>query len=58
MAEIAAADERGLPVTKDETREYVYGAPYEDWKKVNQTTASPAQLAAFAQTPAGQNPHG
>ncbi|MFK8250271.1 DUF1244 domain-containing protein [Ancylobacter terrae] len=43
-----AAQERALPVTKDESREHVYGMPYEEWKARNQNEARPAQQAAFA----------
>jgi hypothetical protein len=42
-----AADARGVPLTKDESRELVYGMPYEDWKSRHQAEASPDQLAAF-----------
>ncbi|MCS0503843.1 DUF1244 domain-containing protein [Ancylobacter mangrovi] len=42
-----AAQERGLPLTKDESREIVYGMPYEEWKATHQAEASPAQKAAF-----------
>ncbi|MCJ8144687.1 DUF1244 domain-containing protein [Ancylobacter sp. A5.8] len=42
-----AAQERGLPVTKDESRQAVYGMPYEDWKARHQTEATPEQKAAF-----------
>ncbi|MBS9479135.1 DUF1244 domain-containing protein [Ancylobacter radicis] len=42
-----AAQERGLPVTKDESREVVYGMPYEEWKARHQSEASPEQKAAF-----------
>ena len=34
-----AADARGLPVSKDETREHVYGMPYEQWKARHQKEA-------------------
>jgi hypothetical protein len=44
---LAAAQERGLPVTKDDSREAVYGMPYEEWKTRFQTEASPEQKAAF-----------
>ena len=44
---LEAAATAGLPVTKDESREHVYGMPYEDWKKLNQQEASAAQQAAF-----------
>ena len=42
-----AADERGLPMTKDESRELVYGMPYEEWRAKHQKEASAAQKAAF-----------
>ena len=42
-----AADERGLPMTKDESRQLVYGMPYEEWRKKHQKEASPEQKAAF-----------
>jgi len=45
-----AADERGLQLTKDESREHVYGMPYEEWKARHQSEASPEQLAAFAKS--------
>jgi len=34
---LEAADERGVPLTKDAAREIVYGMPYEDWKAKYQT---------------------
>ncbi|WP_407519917.1 DUF1244 domain-containing protein [Methylobacterium oryzisoli] len=43
-----AADARGLPLTKDESREHVYGMPYETWKAQHQREASPEQAATFA----------
>ena len=42
-----AADAKGLPMTKDESREIVYGMPYEEWRAVHQKEASPAQKAAL-----------
>ena len=42
-----AAEEKGLPVTKDESREMVYGMPYDEWKKKYQKEATADQLAAF-----------
>jgi len=45
-----AADARGVPLTKDESRELVYGMPYEEWKSRHQAEASPDQLAAFGKT--------
>lgn len=44
---LEAAEQAGLPVTKDQSREAIYGMPYEDWKKLNQREASEAQKAAF-----------
>ncbi|KQZ49821.1 hypothetical protein ASD54_12905 [Rhizobium sp. Root149] len=42
-----AAEEAGLPVSKDQSREMVYGMPYEEWKARYQAEASDAQKAAF-----------
>ena len=42
-----AADAKGLALTKDESREQVYGMPYEEWKAKHQGTATPEQLAAM-----------
>lgn len=50
-----AADEKGVALTKDESREAVYGMPYAEWKAKHQAEASPEQQAAFAK--AQQTPH-
>ena len=42
-----AADAQGVAMTKDDSREAVYGMPYEDWKRLHQAPASPEQLAAM-----------
>lgn len=42
-----AADEKGLAMSKDESREIVYGMPYEEWRKQYQKEASAEQKAAF-----------
>jgi hypothetical protein len=42
-----AADERGVPMTKDESREIVYGMRYDEWRAKYQKEASAAQKAAF-----------
>jgi hypothetical protein len=42
-----AADAQGVPLSKDQSREAVYGMPYEEWKARHQKEASPAQAAAF-----------
>jgi hypothetical protein len=41
------ADAKGVAVSKDESREAVYGMPYEEWKAKYQGTATPEQLAAM-----------
>ncbi len=45
-----AADAQGVPMTKDEGREAVYGMPYGAWKAQFQTEASAEQQAGFADT--------
>ena len=42
-----AADAKGVPLTKDESRTIVYGVPYEEWKAKHQNEASPESRAAF-----------
>jgi hypothetical protein len=42
-----AADARGVPMTRDQSREAVYGMPYEEWKQKYQREASKDQQAAF-----------
>lgn len=42
-----AAEAAGIALTKDESREIIYGMPYEAWKRRHQTEASEAQKAAF-----------
>lgn len=42
-----AANEVELDITKDETREIVYGMPYEDWKAKYQKEATADKLATF-----------
>ncbi len=43
-----AAEERGIEMSKDESREVVYGMPYEEWKRRYQSEATAEQAAAFA----------
>ncbi len=45
-----AADTRGIPVSKEESRTYVYGMPYEEWKARHQAEARPDQVATFDKT--------
>src|ERR1044071_2230281 len=42
-----AADAKGLAMSKDQSREIVYGMPYDEWRKKYQKEASAAQKAAF-----------
>ena len=44
-----AADARGVPLSKEDSRTHVYGMPYEEWKAKHQTEAS-AQKATFAKS--------
>jgi hypothetical protein len=50
-----AADARGVPMSKDESREAIYGMPYEEWRAKHQKEASQDQKAAFQK--AGQHKH-
>ena len=43
-----AADAKGIPLTKDESRAAVYGMPYEEWRAKHQKEASSGQQAALA----------
>ena len=42
-----AADAKGIPMTKEQSREIVYGEPFEQWKAKHQKEASPEKQAAF-----------
>lgn len=42
-----AADAQGVPLSKDESREAIYGMPYETWKSKYQGTATPEQVEAM-----------
>ena len=42
-----AAETDGVPLSKDESREIVYGMPYAEWQALNQTEASDAKKAEF-----------
>ena len=43
-----AADARGVPMTKDQSREAIYGMSYEEWKAKHQKEAAADQQAKFA----------
>jgi hypothetical protein len=49
-----AAEAAGEPMTKDTSREIVYGMPYDEWRGLHQTEAAPDAKAAFADA----KPHG
>lgn len=42
-----AAEAEGVPLSKDQSREIIYGMPYAEWQTQHQTEASNAQKAAF-----------
>lgn len=45
----AAAKDKNIEIDYEDAREYVYGMPYAEWKKLYQHEANPEQLAQFAQ---------
>jgi uncharacterized protein len=42
-----AAEAKGTPMSKEKSRELVYGMPYDEWRAKFQREASPEQTAAF-----------
>jgi len=48
-----AADAKGIDISKDDSREAVYGMPYEAWKAKFQGAATPEQLAAMKKAHSG-----
>ncbi len=48
-----AAEADGVGISKDQSREIVYGMPFEEWKSLHQKEASAEQKAAFE----SNNPH-
>src|SRR5260370_41910182 len=46
----AEAEDRGLALPDPESREIVYGMPYDEWRAKYQKEASAEQKAAFAAT--------
>jgi uncharacterized protein len=42
-----AANAAGVEISKDESREIIYGMPYADWQALHQTEASEANKAEF-----------
>jgi hypothetical protein len=45
-----AADARGVELSKEESRAYVYGMSYEEWKTRYQKEASPSQRDRFEES--------
>ena len=50
-----AADEKGLAMSKNQSREIVYGMPFEEWRKKYQKEASPEQKSAFEKSSPGHS---
>ncbi|TIL35720.1 DUF1244 domain-containing protein [Mesorhizobium sp.] len=42
-----AAEAEGVDLSKDQSREIIYGMPYAEWQALNQTDASIAKKAEF-----------
>jgi uncharacterized protein len=47
------ADAKGVAMSKDESREAVYGMPYDTWKAMHQGSATPEQLATMQKSQSG-----
>jgi hypothetical protein len=45
-----AADAKGISMTKEQSREIVYGMPYSEWRAKHQREATPEQQAAFKES--------
>jgi len=45
-----AAKDRGVEMSYDQAREYVYGMTYDEWKRNYQTEATEEQLKKFDET--------
>ena len=43
-----AAEAKNIPLSKEESREIVYGMPYDVWRDRHQTEAAPASLESMA----------
>ncbi len=52
------SDQRALGLTLDQTREAVYGMPYDSWKQLYQREASPDQQSQFASVMKDPAKHG
>jgi len=45
-----AAEKTGVAMSKDESREIIYGMPYAEWQAKHQTEATDANKAAFEES--------
>ena len=45
-----AADERGVPLSKEDSRTRIYGMPYETWKQHHQKEATASQLKGLEES--------
>jgi hypothetical protein len=45
-----AAEAQGVALSKEDSRTWVYGMPYDEWKARHQAEASPDQVAQFDKT--------
>lgn len=50
-----AAQADGVSISKDQSREIIYGMPYAEWQAQNQREASAEQKAAFEQARPGDH---
>jgi len=50
-----AAEEQGLSMSKEQSREIIYGVPYDEWREKYQAEASDAAKEAFEKN---RPPHG
>ena len=48
-----AADAKGVELSKEQSRERIYGMPYEDWKQRYQKEATAEQLARLKEAEGG-----
>jgi hypothetical protein len=47
---LAAAEDKGVPLSTDDARRVVYGMAYDEWKKAHQTEATAEQKRRFEET--------
>ncbi len=52
-----AAEEKGIPLSKEASRDIVYGMPYAEWKDKHQTEASADKLSRFEEVRPKEGEH-